>query len=158
MNDHLMKNLTPEDIEAIESERCYIMPLQKSAMLAYGATSSTWHGRLQLAWGVFTGKQKVYCDPVSPLLQLRQMIIESCGTVDITNINGHATTEGQANARLIAAAPDLLAALRGLMACIEAEWGADLLPFNLSSDDDATANAAILAARAALAPFAEVKS
>ena len=41
-------------------------------------------------------------------------------------------------------------ALEGIMACVEAEWGADFLPYNLSETADAQANAAIIAARTAL--------
>lgn len=50
-----------------------------------------------------------------------------------------------------AAAPDLREALEGVMKCIEAEWGADFLPFNLSEPAEARANAAVFAARVALA-------
>lgn len=64
----------------------------------------------------------------------------------------HADRErAEADAALIASAPELLAALRAMLAAVESEHGADFLPFSASFPGFEEANAAVLAARSAIA-------
>ena len=85
-------------------------------------------------------------------------ILDSIGHVIVTEIygtfkNGRTTGEAEANARLIAAATDLLAALRAIVARINGVWDdPDLLAFgellpDTEADIEAIASQAIAKAR-----------
>jgi len=56
----------------------------------------------------------------------------------------------EGDAHLMAAAPDMLHALTLLMECVEADWGADFIPFNLTDENEIQTNTAVLAARKAI--------